>query len=546
MNIFIGGAWPYANGSLHLGHLAALLPGDILARYYRLKGEKVLYVSGSDCHGTPIAIRASEEGVAPKDIADKYHKEFSECFKALGFSYDLYSRTDNPFHHNVVKDTLLKLLDNGFIYKKVIEQIFCEHCNQFLPDRYVEGECPHCGSPARGDQCDYCSTVLDPIDLKNRKCKLCGSTPTIRKTEHLYFALSKFQKYLESFIDNSSHWRENAVNLSRRYLKEGLQDRAVTRDLSWGIAVPFEGFESKRIYVWIDAVLGYLSASQQISASSNINWHEFWHSDNVISYYIHGKDNIPFHSLILPALLKGVGDLHLPDRIISSEYLTIEGKKISTSRNWAVWVPYMIKKYNPDSIRYFLTINGPEKRDCDFSWREFINSHNSELLGAYGNFINRTITFIHKFFNSKVPYGKTNDSIEHELKNLYIVAGKKIEAAEFKSALEDIFSFIRKSNKYFDLEQPWRTIKSDIASCSNTIYTCAQIIINLSNLLYPFIPFSSEKVKKFINIYSTSWSYIEVPQNHLIAPSEVLFERIDKKQIDEEVSNIYYEIIDII
>lgn len=538
MSIFIGGAWPYANGSLHLGHLAALLPGDILARYYRLKGEKVLYVSGSDCHGTPIAIRASEEGITPKDITDKYHKEFSECFKALGFSYDLYTRTDNPFHHQVVKDTLLKLLDNGFIYKKVVEQIFCEHCNQFLPDRYVEGECPHCGNPARGDQCDYCSTVLDPIDLKNRKCKICGSTPTVKKTEHLYFALSKFQKELESFINDSSHWRENALNLSHRYLKEGLQDRAVTRDLSWGIEVPLEGYETKRIYVWIDAVLGYLSASQQLSESSNINWRNFWESDNVTSYYVHGKDNIPFHSLILTALLKGAGNLHLPNRIVSSEYLTIEGKKLSTSRNWAVWVPYIIEKYNPDSIRYFLTINGPEKRDCDFSWREFINSHNSELLGAYGNFINRTITFIHKFFNSTVPNGKIDTVIKSELKNLYKNAGKKIEDAEFKSALEDIFAFIRKSNKYFDSNQPWITVKNDINKCSNTIYTCTQIIANLSILLSPFIPFSSDKVKNFINIGNTSWSYLEVPPNHPIAPSEVLFERIDKKQIDVEVAKL--------
>ncbi|MCX7950032.1 MAG: methionine--tRNA ligase, partial [Treponemataceae bacterium] len=359
MTIFIGGAWPYANGSLHLGHIASLLPGDILARYFRLLGEEVLFVSGSDCHGTPISIRASQENVAPESITNRYHEEFSRDFERLGFSYDLYSRTDQPYHKKVVQEAFLKLLDKGYIYKKTIEQTFCEKCNQFLPDRFVEGICPHCGKIARGDQCDHCSNLLDPADLKEKKCKICGSSPITKPTEHFYFALSKLQKELEDYLGKAEGWRENAVGLTKRYLDEQLQDRAATRDLPWGIDVPLDGCEEKKIYVWIEAVLGYFSASKQWAEEKGGDWRKFW-GDGVTAYYTHGKDNIPFHTLILPALLLALGDLNLPDRIISSEYLTIEGKKLSTSSNWAVWVPYILEHYNPDSVRYFMVANGPE------------------------------------------------------------------------------------------------------------------------------------------------------------------------------------------
>jgi methionyl-tRNA synthetase len=538
MKVLIGGAWPYANGSLHLGHVAGLLSGDILARYYRQKGDEVLYVSGSDCHGTPIALRAKEEGVNPSDIADKYHNEFSKCFEKLGFTYDNYTRTDNPNHHRVVQEVFKKLLDKGYIYEKTIEQTYCETCGQFLPDRYVEGTCPHCGNIARGDQCDYCSSLLDPSELIDRKCKICGGAPVNKETKHLFFALSKFQDKLDSYVESSKGWRENAVNLTKRYLNEGLQDRAATRDLTLGIDVPVDGYDGKKIYVWIEAVLGYLSASIEWSQKTGGDYKRFWEEDDTIAYYVHGKDNIPFHTLILPGLLLGLGGKKLPDRIISSEYLTIEGKKLSTSRNWAVWVPYIVENYNPDAVRYFLTINGPDKRDADFSWREFINSNNGELLGAFGNFVNRSLVFAEKYFDRKVPEGKTDSEIERKIKELYSAVGKKIEDGDFKEALEDIFAFIRSANKYFDREQPWVTIKDNKEKCKDTIYNCIVIIANLSNLLSPFIPFACEKIREFIDIQKGSWSYIEPNKEGEIRQPEILFERIDKSKIDEEIKKL--------
>jgi methionyl-tRNA synthetase len=537
MSIFIGGAWPYANGSLHLGRVASLLPGDILARYFRLKGEAVLYVSGSDCHGTPISIQANQEGVTPNEIAERYHKEFVNCFKQLGFSYDLYNRTDDDFHHQVVQQLFLKLLENDYIYKKSIEQTYCTDCDQFLPDRYVEGICPHCGQMARGDQCDSCSALLDPTELHDKKCKLCKGSPTVRYTEHYFLALSKFQATLEDYVKQSTGWRGNAIQLTQRYLNEGLHDRAATRDLPWGVDVPIAGFEGKKIYVWIEAVSGYLSASMKWAQLNQTNWETFW-SEGTTAYYVHGKDNIPFHSLILPALLLGTGNLHLPDRIISSEYLTLEGKKFSTSNNWAVWVPYILEHYNPDSLRYFLIINGPENRDTDFSWREFIYSHNGELLGAFGNFVNRNLMFIVKAFENTVPESQMDDNIKENILELYNQAGKLIEEGKLKAALETIFYFIRNSNKFFDERKPWVQFKESPAECRVTLYTCAQIIANLSNLLTPFLPFSCEKIRTFLNISQPDWKYIEVAPKQKLQNPELLFERIDVSRIQEEENKL--------
>lgn len=537
MKVFIGGAWPYANGSLHLGHIAALLPGDILARYFRQKGEEVLYVSGSDCHGTPIAIRAAQEGVEPSEITDRYHLEFDECFKKLGFSYDLYSRTDQHFHHEFVGDFFKKLYDKGFIYEKELEQFYCDSCSCFLPDRYVEGICPHCGKIARGDQCDFCSSLLEPGELKEIRCKLCGGIPLLKPARHLFLSLSAFQKQLQDFVTEAEGWRDNAASLTQRYLNEGLKDRAVTRDLPWGIEVPVDGYRDKKIYVWVDAVLGYLSASSQWSQNSGRDWHEFW-GDGATAYYVHGKDNIPFHTLILPALLAGAGIGRLPDRIISSEHLTIEGKKLSTSRNWAVWAPDILQRYDPDSVRYYLTVNGPEKRDSDFSWREFINRHNGELLGAFGNLVNRTLVFIEKSFEGRVPEGRIEADIQEELKGLYRSAGRKIEDGEFKSALEEIFFHIRGANKYFDEKQPWIEVKVNIGDCSNTLFNCMQIIANLSQLLTPFLPASCEKLRGILGIKAACWEFLRVQSGTTLNKSELLFKRIDKKVIEEESARL--------
>lgn len=534
MNILIGGAWPYANGSLHVGRISSVLPGDVIARYYRAKGDNVLYVSGSDCHGTPIAIRAKKENIKPGAITDKYHKEFKYCFDKLGFSYDYYSRTDDEYHKKEIEKIVKKLYKNGFIYEKEVKQLYCEHCNQFLPDRYVEGTCPVCGNKARGDQCDSCQTILEPLELNNRKCKLCGEEPVVKSGKQLYFALSKFQQTLKKYFDKTkSEWRLNAVNNTERYLKEGLRDRAISRNLDWGIDVPIEGYEDKKIYVWIDAVLGYLTVSKKWGEENHKDWKKFWDKD-ARSYYIHSKDNIPFHTVILPALLSEIGIEKLPDRVVSSEYVTLEGKKISTSNNWAVWVPDIIEKYNPDAIRYFLISNGPERRDTDFSFREFIKKNNNELLSVYGNLVNRTLVFVNKYFDNFVPEGEEDEALKKSILELYVNIGDKIEHGELKNAVDEVFEFIRSINKYFDENTPWVTIKSDKKICGNVIYNCLNAIANIANILEPFLPFSSYKIKHWLEFNVDKFEYFSLECGKQIGEFEILFERLDKKIIEEE------------
>ncbi|CAG7610830.1 Methionine--tRNA ligase [Paenibacillus solanacearum] len=544
--IFIGGAWPYANGSLHLGRVASLLPGDVLARYFRAKGDHVLYVSGSDCHGTPVAVQAIREGVEPGQIAGRYHSEFAECFRQLGFTYDLYTRTDQDVHHQVVQELFGALLSNGYLYSKSVQQTYCETDARFLPDRYVEGTCPVCGKRARGDQCDDCQTLLDPADLLDRTCGICGSVPVERSTEHYYFALSRLQEELAAYASGAEGWRDNAVQLTKRYLEEGLRDRAATRDLSWGVDVPLPGFEHKKIYVWIEAVCGYLSASKQWAAETGGQWEPFWldgaGGSDITAYYVHGKDNVPFHSLIWPALLLGAGGgWHLPDRIVSCEYMTLEGRKFSTSRNWAVWLPYMLSRYEPDSIRYFLIANGPEKRDTDFSWREFIHSHNGELLGAFGNFVNRTLAFVGKSFESRVPAGTVDEEWKRVLSELYGRAGGLIEGGHMKEALELIFAHVRRANKFFDEQKPWVQAKQGREACANTLFVCVQIIANLAQLLHPFLPFSCDKIRSFLSLGEPGWQWTEVAVGSAVHNLELLFERIDAGRIDEETERLEKE-----
>lgn len=543
MSIFIGGAWPYANGSLHIGHIASLLPGDILARYYRQIGEKVLYVSGSDCNGTPIAIQAKKEGKNTKEIADYYHKEFEYCFQKLGFSYDLYTRTDSYEHSLNIRKILNELYDKNLLYSKKTNQAFCIVDNQFLPDRLVEGYCPNCGTPARGDQCEKCSTILDPIELKNKTCKLCGNPPEIRQTEHLYFKFSYFQKDIEKYFENAKtkyKWRPNAINITNRYLKEGLRDRAVTRDLSIGVDVPIKGFENKKVYVWFEAVSGYLSASKIWGDLHNKDI-SLWWSKDTISYYIHGKDNVPFHTLIWPTIMKGLNMHSLPKHIVSSEYMTLEKKKISTSKNWAVWIPDLIEKYHPDSIRYFFTINAPEYKDADFSWREFFYSHNSELLGAFGNLVNRTFKFIEKYYSYDIPNVKSNENLTNKISLLYQELSVKIENAHLKHTLEEIFELVRETNQYFDKEKSWITIKENKEKCDETISNCILVIQNLAQLLHPFLPFSTNEIKSMLNLSDYSWSPILSIPNRL-EYVKTLFERLDFKSIEEEHYKLLNEV----
>lgn len=539
MSVFIGGAWPYANGSLHIGHLAALLPGDVIARYYRQKGEKVLYVSGSDCNGTPISIRANQENTTVKAIADRYHNEFVDVFEKLGFSYDLYTRTDADHHHQTVQELFLQLLNNGYLYKKKTEQAYCTTDRQFLPDRFVEGFCPNCGANARGDQCDHCAKILDPLDLLEKSCKICGETPETRQTEHFYFSFSSFQKKLEKEValaGEEKRWRDNALQLTRRYLAEGIQDRAVTRDLPNGVDVPVPGFEGKKVYVWIEAVAGYYSASKEWGRMHRQDITNWW-SQSSSSYYIHGKDNIPFHTVIWPAILMGLKNLALPEHIISNEYVTLEKRKISTSRNWAVWAPDLLKRYNPDSIRYFLIINAPENRDADFSWLEFIHSHNGELLGAFANFVNRTLKFIEKSFASKVESVQIDRELQQRLKNLYSNAGKQIEQGHIKYALELIFAFIRDGNRYFDERKPWVNMQNNSEHAKETLVNCVYMIQNLAQLLRPFLPFAAMKIEKMFQQELNAWHPTKLLPTY-ISNVQPLYERIDVKQIDKEIEKL--------
>ncbi|WP_026498018.1 methionine--tRNA ligase [Butyrivibrio sp. WCD2001] len=532
-NILIGGAWPYANGSLHIGHIAGLLPGDVLARYHRACKDKVYFVSGSDCHGTPVAIRAKSEGKSPREISDHYHEEFVDCFNRLGFTYDCYTKTSDDAHKEFVQEFHRKLYDGDYVYEKETPQAYCECCNTYLADRFVTGICPVCGEPARGDQCDACGTVLDPEILKEPICAVCKNPVTFRASTHLYIAISKLEKQLRDLVDNGVNWRKNAISFTNRYIDEGLRDRALTRDLEWGIPVPKEGYEKKTIYIWAENVLGYLSAAKQVTDREGESFDELF-GENAKHYYVHGKDNIPFHTIILPALLIAHGaGYRLPDQIVSSEYLTLEGKKISTSRNYAIWVKDLLDKYDPDSLRYYFLANGPEKKDSDFSWSEYVNNHNGELLGAYGNFINRTLTFIAKYFDGVIPEGTSAGDWDDTLKQLYTSTGEQIEKGNFKDAIEGVFEVVRKANKYFDEQEPWKTRTSDEAACRNTLYQCVQIIANLAVVLAPFLPFSSDKVCSWFGI-NTDWEFKVIPSGYRLPEISILFERLDKTVIAEE------------
>jgi methionyl-tRNA synthetase len=537
MKILIGSAWPYANGSLHIGHLAGLLPADVIARYYRAKGEEVYFISGSDCHGTPVAIRAKQENKSPQEISNYYHEEFCECFNKLGFSYDRYGMTSSDEHIAFVQKFHRAMYEREYVYEKEAPQAFCGKCNTALADRFVVGKCPECGEKARGDQCDACGVVLDPENLLEPLCSVCGAAVAFKSAKHLFIAISRFENELTALANDHPHWRKNAIAFTRRYIDEGLRDRAVTRDLDWGIDVPKDGYADKKIYIWAENVLGYLSMSKAVAEQRGENYDELWGADSR-HYYIHGKDNIPFHTIILPSLmLANGGKWKLPDDIISSEYLTLEGRKISTSQNWAIWAKDIVDRYNPDSIRYFMIANGPEKRDTDFSWREFFNSHNGELLGAYGNFVNRTLAFVYKYFNAAVPTCKLDSEIWAKVSSLFQSVGNLIEIGDLKEALDAIFEFVRFGNKYFDTERPWDTRNTDAEKCAGAIYNCVQIIANLAVLLEPFLPFSSSKIKGWLAV-ENGWSVKSIHGGFLIPEPEILFERLDKKVVDEELERL--------
>jgi len=501
-NILIGSAWPYANGSLHLGHIAALIGGDILARYHRLKGDQVLLVSGSDCHGTPIALEAERQGVKPAEIADRFHEEFrATLLGRLKFSYDLYTKTSTDNHREVVQQAFTTLLDKGLIAKRTQQLAYCENDKRFLPDRYVEGTCPHCGfEGARGDQCDHCGKILEVTELLKPRCKQCGSTPVWRDSEHFFLLLSKLQEPLFAWLERSEGWRRNATSYVKNIVAEGLRDRAITRDTTWGIPLPLPGYEDKSIYVWFEAVTGYLSASVEWSKAQGRPdaWNAWWtRPEGSFHYYIHGKDNIPFHAIIWPGILMGLG-YHLPDRIYSSEYLTFGQKQFSKSRGLVIKADAIVDAHGSDAVRYYLVANGPENSDADFTWEDFQVKVNAELIGKLGNFFNRTLSFTLKHWPDGVGRGFSAADLDPELLNettqAFASVGADIEAGEFRNALKAVVRLSETGNRYVDTQAPWKAVKTDQAAAEKIMVNTLWLGLALAKLCSPFMPEFSEKV----------------------------------------------------
>ena len=513
--ILIGVAWPYANGPLHMGHIAGCyLAADIFARYHRMKGNAVLMVSGSDAHGTPITIRADQEGVAPDVILERYHSQFLDTWQRLGITFDRFTTTHTANHQRVVQDFFLRLRDAGYIYPDTMLLAYCARCVRFLPDRYVEGTCPHCqNAGARGDQCDACGRTLDPIDLLNPYCNICNATPDFRESEHFFLRLSAFQEPLLEWIESKTHWRPNVANQTASFLRGGLKDRAITRDLAWGVPVPLDGYADKRIYVWFEAVIGYLSAAIEWAQSpgadddndaANSNaWQAYWQNPAARSYYFIGKDNIPFHSIIWPAMLMGYGGLNLPYDVPANEFLSLESRKFSTSQNWALWVPDYLDHYDPDPLRYMLSINMPESGDTDFSWAEFVRRNNDELVATWGNLVNRVLRFTYRNFDGQIPAAANPPGVaEAELLDAARHAMASVDDSlyhtRFRAGISAAFAFAQQVNRYLDARAPWLAVKTDRADAAAALTAAMQAINCLKVMLQPYLPFTSQKVHEFL------------------------------------------------
>ena len=547
--IFIGVAWPYANGPLHLGHVAGVyLPADIFARYHRARGNRVLMVSGSDEHGTPVTIRAGEERVEPQVIADRYHAKFLEVWQRLGVTFDLYTRTGTDNHAAVTQDIFLRLLERGFIYREVMTAFFCENDRRFLPDRYVTGTCPHCGAPdARGDQCDACGKPLNADELVEPRCRLCGAAPQLRETEHFFLDLAQFAERLGAWIRANDRLKPNVRAFSLGLIEAGLRGRPITRDISWGIPVPVPGFESKRIYVWFEAVIGYLSASKEWAQRSGDPeaWREFWREPTK-SYYFIGKDNIPFHTIIWPAMLMGYSDLLLPYDVPANEYLTLEKRPFSTSRNWAIWAEDLLSRYDTDPLRYLLSMNMPETNDADFSWREFLRRNNDELVAAYGNLVQRVLTITARNFDGRVPEpgapGEGERALLTQADQTFARVTEDLAACRFRKPITEIMALTREGNRYFDERAPWQQVKEDKPAAATTLNTCLQLINALKTMYYPFLPFSSAQLHAMLGfdgeLGANDWALARVPAGQVFGEIRHLFKRLEPSLADEEVARL--------
>ncbi len=550
----ITAALPYTNGPIHIGHLAGVyVPGDIYARYLRQRGKDVAYICGSDEHGVAIPMRAKKEGVTPQDIIDKYHAIIKKSFVDFGISFDNYSRTSSETHHKTASDFFTKLYNDGEFIEEVTEQLYDAEANQYLADRFVVGTCPKCGNEeSYGDQCEKCGTSHNATDLINPKSAITGNVPTLKKTKHWFLPLDKHEDFLRKWIvEGHKHdWKPNVLGQCKSWIDDGLRPRAVTRDLDWGIPVPLEAADGKVLYVWFDAPIGYISATKEWAAREGKNWEDYWKKDDTKLVHFIGKDNIVFHCLIFPSMLKAHGDYILPENVPANEFLNLEGNKLSTSKNWAVWLHEYLEEFpdQQDVLRYTLTANAPESKDNDFTWKDFQTKNNSELVAIFGNFINRVVVLTNKYYEGKVPAAGDLSEIDEEtlesLKQFPDTIAKSIERYRFREASQELMNLARLGNKYLADEEPWKIIKVDEERTKTIMNVALQIATALAVLSEPFLPFTSSKLKSILNIDANlSWEdvaekYVLISDNHQINKAELLFSKIEDKTIEAQLAKL--------
>ena len=542
-------ALPYANGPVHIGHLAGVyVPADIYARYLRLKGEEVLMIGGSDEHGVPITIRAQKEGITPQDVVDRYHAIIKDGFERLGITHDIYSRTSSATHHEHASEFFRKLYDKGEFIEKTSQQYYDEQANQFLADRYITGTCPQCNNErAYGDQCESCGTSLAPTDLIDPKSAITGNTPVLRETKHWYLPLDKHESFLREWIlEGHKEWKSNVYGQCKSWLDMGLQPRAVSRDLDWGIPVPVEGAEGKVLYVWFDAPIGYISNTKELLPDT---WETWWKSEDTKLVHFIGKDNIVFHCIVFPAMLKAEGSYILPENVPANEFLNLEGDKISTSRNWAVWLHEYLDEFpgKQDVLRYVLTANAPETKDNDFTWKDFQARNNNELVAIYGNFVNRALVLTNKYFEGKVPaLGELTDYDKETITEVQAIKAtieKELDTYHFREALKTAMNLARIGNKYLADTEPWKLAKTDMSRVATILNIALQITANLTIVFSPFLPFSSEKLLHMLDVNETfSWDSLGSMEllsvGHQIATAELLFEKIEDSTIEAQIEKL--------